>query len=161
MIEIPDERVRGVVANTNEQTAGIPLKQYPELARRNACGGKTERDSKAGANPVHSPLPGWPKASDKWNYAYAQYLEQEKQDGRIIFWWYEPASFWLPGKVRYKPDFLIWRHIFGRLEYIEVKGWSKNRRDGVTRYKIAASLWPCFAWKMVKRKGYGWEEIAA
>lgn len=108
--------------------------------------------------PAPSPLPGWPKASDKWNYAYAQFLELEKQAGRVLCWWYEPMSIWLPGQVRYKPDFMVQMVEDGRLEMIEVKGWSKNIRDGKTRYKIAASLFPCFTWKMVKRKGRGWEE---
>ena len=103
-----------------------------------------------------SPLPGWPKRTDKWNYAYAQYLELEKQAGHITNWWFEPFSLWLPGKVRYTPDFLI--HYELLLQFVEVKGWSRNLRDGITRYKLAAALFPCFSWKMVKRKGNGWEE---
>lgn len=104
--------------------------------------------------------PGWPKETDKWNYAYAQFLELEKQSGRVLHWWYEPLSIWLPGQVRYKPDFMIQR-VGSRsmLELVEVKGWSRNLRDGITRYKIAAAVFPCFTWKMVKRKGHGWEEF--
>jgi hypothetical protein len=106
-------------------------------------------------------LPGWPKATDKWNTSYAQFLELEKQAGRVSYWIYEPWSMWLPGGVRYKPDFLV---VFPdglerKPELIEVKGYSRNLRDGITRYKIAASLFPCFTWKMVKRKGHGWEEF--
>jgi hypothetical protein len=66
---------------------------------------------------------------------------------------------WLPGKVRYKPDFLV-QYPDGlerRLEVIEVKGWSKNLRDGKTRLKIAAAIFSCFTWRMVYRtKGGGW-----
>jgi hypothetical protein len=102
-------------------------------------------------------LPGWPKRSDKWNYAYALFLELEKQAGHVKYWWFEPSSFWLPGEVRYKPDFMVW-YPCGPIEYVEVKGWSRNLRDGITRYKIAAATFPCFQWKMVKRKGHGWEE---
>lgn len=103
--------------------------------------------------------PGWPKETDKWNYSYAQFLELEKQAGRVLSWWFEPVSVWLPGQVRYKPDFMIQRVGRSMLEMVEVKGWSKNLRDGITRYKIAASLFPCFTWKMVKRDGHGWRDF--
>ena len=96
----------------------------------------------------------------KWEAAYASKLELEKHAGLIKAWWYEPFSLWLPGKVRYKPDFLI-QYPDGleqRLEVIEVKGWSKNRRDGMTRLKIAAAIFPCFTWRLVYRtKGGGWD----
>ena len=49
----------------------------------------------------------------------------------------------------------------GRLEFVEVKGWSKNRRDGVTRYKIAAAIFPCFAWKMVVNVDRSWVDEPA
>jgi hypothetical protein len=103
-----------------------------------------------------------PTYRSKWEAAYASKLEMEKQAGLIKSWWYEPFSLWLPGKVRYKPDFLIeMPYIPGmerHLEIIEVKGWSKNRRDGITRLKIAAALFPCFVWRMVYRtKGGGWD----
>lgn len=98
----------------------------------------------------------------KWEAAYASTLELQKRAGLIKAWWYEPFSLWLPGKVRYKPDFLIeMPYIPGmerHLEIIEVKGWSKNRRDGMTRLKIAAALFPCFVWRLVYRtKGGGWD----
>jgi hypothetical protein len=97
----------------------------------------------------------------KWEAAYANKLELEKRAGIIKAYWYEPFSLWLPGKVRYKPDFLIEQpYIPGmerHLEIVEVKGWSKNRRDGITRLKIAAALFPCFVWRLVYRtKGGGW-----
>lgn len=107
------------------------------------------------------PLPeaaGWPKRDRKWEYAYTQFLELEKQAGTVRQWTYEPFSLWLPGRVRYTPDFLVW-YTDGRIELIEVKGWSKNLRDGKTRYKIAAAMFPCFTWRMVARKGHGWEEL--
>jgi len=102
----------------------------------------------------------------KWEAAYASKLELEKRAGIIKAWWYEPFSLWLPGKVRYKPDFLVQQQtkLYAgpdeyaySLEIIEVKGWSKNRRDGMTRLKIAASLFPCFVWRLVYRTdGGGW-----
>ena len=79
--------------------------------------------------------------------------------GLIKAWWHEPFSLWLPGKVRYKPDFMIeYQPGEGSLEIVEVKGcWIKNRRDGMTRLKVAAALFPCFVWRLVYRtNGGGW-----
>lgn len=102
----------------------------------------------------------------KWEAAYASKLELDKSAGLILRYYYEPFSLWLPGKVRYKPDFLVetnnvnpWGgHVYPNIEIIEVKGWSKNRRDGMTRLKMAAALFPCFLWRLVYRtKGGGWD----
>jgi hypothetical protein len=93
----------------------------------------------------------------KWESQYAKQLELEKHAGTIKQFWYEPFSLWLPGKVRYKPDFLI-QYPDGlerRLEVIEIKGWSRNKRDGMTRLKIAAALFPCFTWRLVRWTGHG------
>lgn len=101
----------------------------------------------------------------KWEAAYASKLELEKLAGYIKDFKYEPFSLWLPGKIRYKPDFLVWReqetdppHVYSwlEIEVIEVKGWSKNRRDGMTRLKMAAAMFPCFVWRLVYRQGNGW-----
>jgi hypothetical protein len=95
----------------------------------------------------------------KWEAAYASKLDLEKAAGFIKAYWYEPFSLWLPGKVRFKPDFLIESpYIPGmerHLEIVEVKGFSKNRRDGITRLKIAAALFPCFVWRLVWMKRGG------
>lgn len=111
----------------------------------------------AGINPAPSPKSPY---DSKWEAAYHAKLQLEIQAGLIKQVWLHPFSLWLPGKVRYKPDFLI-QYPDGmeqRLEITEVKGWSKNRRDGITRLKIAAALFPCFAWRMVYRtKGGGWD----
>lgn len=96
----------------------------------------------------------------KWEAAYANKLELDKQAGYIKAYWHEPFSLWLPGKVRYKPDFMIQypNGMERMVEIVEVKGWSRNRRDGMTRLKIAAALFPCFTWRLVKRtKGGGWD----
>ena len=110
--------------------------------------------------PTVSPVTSSPYKS-KWESAFAAKLDLEKHAGIIRQWWYEPFSLWLPGEVRYRPDFLI-QYADGlerRLEIVEVKGWSRNLRDGMTRLKVAAAVFPCFSWKLVKRtKGGGWEE---
>jgi hypothetical protein len=96
----------------------------------------------------------------KWEAAYHAKLQLEIQAGLIKQVWLHPFSLWLPGGVRYKPDFMI-QYPDGmeqRLEIVEVKGWSRNRRDGITRLKIAAALFPCWTWRMVYRtKGGGWD----
>jgi hypothetical protein len=115
-----------------------------------------------GLNPTHSPY------KSKWEEQMAYELTIEKRIGTVKQWWYEPFSLWLPGGIRYKPDFLVQyadqlvypTHICAppQLEIREIKGWSKNRRDGITRLKIAAALFPCFVWRMMWRnKGDGWD----
>jgi hypothetical protein len=79
----------------------------PKLDSRNTERRSEHGITKAGSNPAPSPLPGWPKPSDKWNWSYSQFLELEKQAGRVAYWVFEPWSMWLAGGVRYKPDFLI------------------------------------------------------
>lgn len=96
-----------------------------------------------------------------WEAEYARHLDLQKIAGTIKAYWYHPSTFHLPGKVKYTPDFLV-QYPDGlerRLQYVELKGWSKNRRDGVTRYKIAAGLFECFEWIMVERAGKGWQQI--
>ncbi|MDI3463671.1 MAG: hypothetical protein OJF50_002492 [Nitrospira sp.] len=114
-------------------------------------------------------LPGWPKPTDKWNWSFCQFLDLERQAGRIKWFWYEPFSFWLvlPDRskgergVRHKVDFMIWYPdgMERRIQMVEVKGHSRNFRDGITRFKMARDKYPCFDWVIVKRRGHGWEEI--
>ena len=40
----------------------------------------------------------------------------------------------------------------------EVKGWSKNRRDGLTRLKMAAAHYPWWTFVLVERIGGQWKE---
>lgn len=112
----------------------------------------------AGSNPAPSPKREY---DSKWEETYASELVLRKHAGLIKNYWYHPFSMWLPGKVRYSPDFMI-EYPYGlerRIEIVEVKGWSKNLRDGMTRLKIAAAIFPCFTWKLVKKqKGGGWDE---
>jgi hypothetical protein len=122
--------------------------EFAEMQKRVGKPVRLSSPVKAAASPYRS----------KWEAQYAAKLDMEKQAGVIKAWWYEPFSLWLPGKVRYKPDFMI-EYIEGKsLEIVEVKGFSKNRRDGMTRLKVAAALFPCFVWRMVYRtKGGGWD----
>ena len=115
----------------------------------------------ATADTVSSPAPS-PKKREydsKWEETYASELVLRKHAGLIRNYWYHPFSMWLPGKVRYTPDFMIEHPKGYPLEIVEVKGWSKNLRDGMTRLKIAAAIFDCYTWKLVKKKkGGGWDE---
>lgn len=119
---------------------------------------RVSRDG-AGARPA---LPSPYKS--KLEAAFAAKLDLEKRAGLIKQFWYEPFSIWLPGKVRYKPDFLIQERLplddndIRMLDLVEVKGWSKNRRDGMTRLKVAAALFPCFIWKLAEYHNGQWQE---
>lgn len=167
-VEIPDERMRGGVSrHTGTMTTSRAVKEGVNSIVAHTSEKSMEcigmPPSPVGANPTPSPLPGWPKPTDKWNYAYAQFLELEKQAGRIKWWWYEPLPWGITlggseDKKKYKPDFLVWYPdgLDRRLEFVEVKGFSKNVRDSITRYTVAKSLFPCFDWKMVKRERGGW-----
>lgn len=164
--KVMDKRVKDSRGGVKEHTAvggrgrgAVSERQPVDRSDRSTQVGTTVKSSTRtfhATNPYRS----------KWEAAYAAKLELEKQAGVIKAYWYEPFSLWLPGKVRYKPDFLVEYHpanpwggqISPNIEVIEVKGWSKNRRDGMTRLKIAAALFPCFVWRMVyKTKGGGWD----
>src|SRR5690348_18408746 len=68
VVEIPDERMAKAEGRSVKEQARVP----------------------SGTLAAPSPLPGWPKPTDKWNWAYANFLELEKQAGRVKWWWYEP-----------------------------------------------------------------------
>lgn len=108
--------------------------------------------------PIHD---GPKKFDSKWEETFCSELVLRKHAGLIKGYWYHPFSMWLPGQVRYSPDFMI-QYPDGlekRVEIVEIKGWSRNLRDGMTRLKIAAAIFPCFTWKLVKKqKGGGWDE---
>jgi hypothetical protein len=166
------KRVRGGVVghalkggreDAHENGVKLLPSSLPKAARRNPGLHTKGTGPHAGSNPAPSPY------KSKWEAAYAAKLDLEKAAGVIKQWWYEPFSLWLPGKVRYKPDFLVQRAdprfvvsvdcmTPTIMEIIEVKGWSRNRRDGITRLKIAAAIYSCFVWRMVYRtKGGGWD----
>ena len=158
-------RMRISKSKTGVRSGGVSRSQRPAIDCQST--GIPERnqavEKRAGAIPASSPY------KSKWEAAYAAKLELEKRAGIISAYWYEPFSLWLPGNVRYKPDFLVEkanpRFVVSVdmtmptiLEVIEVKGWSRNLRDGMTRLKIAAALFPCFRWTLARKTKDGWEE---
>jgi hypothetical protein len=86
---------------------------------------------------------------------YAGVLDIQKLDGAVHAWWYEPFSLRLAPHTFYLPDFLV-QLANGSLEVHEVKGhW---RDDARVKWKVAASLYPCFVFVAVQRRGNRWTE---
>lgn len=148
------------MSNRNKVMGGVVGTRYPTqgpaYARSREIAGV-----QAGSNPAPSPKKQF---DSKWEETYCNELVLRKHAGLIRNYWYHPFSLWLPGKVRYKPDFMIqWPYGMERkLQIVEIKsGWTRNGRedrDGITRLKIAAALFPCFAWVKVSRYKGGWHE---
>lgn len=140
------------------------FKEMESRVKRDAQGkGERGHGIRVTNHSVGDPSPK-PIYKSKWEAAYASKLEMEKLTGLVKFWKYEPFSIWLPGGIRYKPDFLVQNadsnssdtgFIPGDIEIVEVKGWSKNLRDGMTRLKIAAAIFPCFTWRIVRMQRGG------
>ncbi|NJN35999.1 MAG: hypothetical protein HC794_01815 [Nitrospiraceae bacterium] len=79
----------------------------------------------------------------------------------ILEWWYEPHAWRIAEGVSHKADFMVWKRVpheddpfiyFGSIEIHEVKGYSRNLRDGITRFKVARDKYRCFTWRMIKRE---------
>ena len=156
MVQRMKKRVKvGVDTDTQGTSKGMARKSQRGASQATARLGIRSAE-KAGGTPAPSPPTRPSPYNSKWESAYAHKLQLELLAGEISGWWYEPFSLWLPGQVRYKPDFLV-QYPSGELYLLEVKGWSKNLRDGMTRLKIAASIFYCFKWCLVHRlKGGGW-----
>ena len=91
-------------------------------------------------------------------------LHLQCRAGLIDEWRYESVTLHLARGLRYTPDFLVCVYVGGsrgiaqKIEFREVKGWSKNRRDGLTRLKMAAAHYPWWTFKLVERIGGQWKE---
>lgn len=97
----------------------------------------------------------WAPYRSKLEWLYAEHLDAMQRAGRIDGWQYEPCSFRLPGRLRYRPDFVRWT-AGGRPVFIELKPArdgviaGKNARDTITRLKSAAAAFPWAEWLLVK-----------
>ena len=146
-IEVDETRMRGSSRRATQATGG--QSDVTADSRTNVSAGLADMrlTDTAGLNPAPSSY------KSKWEERYAKQLAAEKVQGVIVAWWYQPFSMWLPGGVRYKPDFMVQYPHSERLQMVEIKGWSKNLRDGITRLKVAASIFPCFDWSIGRWKG--------
>lgn len=145
---------------TKRGTSGVTRTTERVRSSARRSNGRVAEDGKA-------KLPSSPYKS-KWEAAYAQHLELMVKAGEIQGWWYEPLRLRLPGTRNfYKPDFVVQRHrdfevngCRARLEIHEIKGWSLNRREGITKLKTAAGLntWATFKLVMWDRDKGQWIE---
>lgn len=79
----------------------------------------------------------------KLERAYAAQLEDQRQNGVIRWWGYEPMRFRLADGAYYKPDFAMMT-LAGALELHETKGfWREASR---VRIKVAAERFP---WRFI------------
>ena len=80
---------------------------------------------------------GWYTSGDRkyflkssWELSYAQFLDKELADGKIVQWEYEPDTFWFErikrGIRSYTPDFKV-EYADGSVEYHEVKGYLDSK----------------------------------
>ena len=77
-----------------------------------------------------------------------EWILPQVNQGMVATWWYEPASFNLPGG-RYTPDFLIqWAHRPHPLSFMEVKGWTKSLRADHRAWTEASKThrWASWCW---------------
>nr|DAQ84971.1 MAG TPA: Endonuclease [Caudoviricetes sp.] len=93
---------------------------------------------------------------NKAEAAYAEYLEQQKQQGVILWYRFEGVKLRLADKTFYTPDFAVMT-ANGTMEMHEVKGFWQD--DARVKIKVAAESYP-FRFVAVKAKskkdGGGW-----
>jgi len=100
--------------------------------------------------PRTRPVPG---AMNKTEAAYADYLQKRLMGGEIIAYRFEALKLRLADKTFYTPDFIVtYQH---QIECHEVKGFWRD--DARVKIKVAASLYPEFAFVAVRRVKGGWE----
>lgn len=94
----------------------------------------------------------------KWELVFANHLRGLLAAKQITWWAYEPVTLKLARGLRYTPDFLA-QHVpedpleAHRLVFYEVKGWSKNRREGMAKLKMAAHVCPWVTFVLVEYRG--------
>lgn len=160
--ELPEGiQLKGGVGNLRRESIGSKRSREQSQASETPAHAGKERALPVRSMPVigeapsaHSELYGWPKRADKWNFAYAQELDARKKAGDILEWWYEPHAWRIAEGVSHKADFMVHRESCGCpiIEIHEVKGYSRNLRDGITRFKVARDKYRCFVWRMMKRE---------
>ena len=88
-----------------------------------------------------------PHGMNKDEAEYACILEMMKRSGDIIDYKFESVKFTLADRTTYMPDFIV---IFpGHIEFHEIKGFLRD--DANVKFKVAATLFPWFVFKMLRR----------
>jgi hypothetical protein len=94
---------------------------------------------------------------NKTEAAFARRLDGLKASGEVEVYWFEAFKLRLAKGTHYTPDFLV-RFADGRLVFCEVKG-AYVRPDSVTKWKVAAEMFPQFGWEMWQRVEGEWSLI--
>lgn len=89
--------------------------------------------------------------------AYAQYLEEQKAAGNVVWFAYEAITLKLAPKTTYTADFAVQKPD-GEVVIVETKGFMRD--DAWVKLKTAAALFP-FRFFLVRKKtkkaGSGWD----
>lgn len=89
---------------------------------------------------------------NKTEAAFAKHLENARITGKLIRWEFEGVKLRLAKKTFYTPDFLaVYPEVF---TFYEVKGWWRD--DARVKIKVAAKLYPYFAFIAVQLKRGEW-----
>jgi hypothetical protein len=91
---------------------------------------------------------------NKTEEAYQSYLEILRRADEIISYKFEALKFRLADNTFYTPDFFVMKPD-RTLELHEVKGFWQD--DARVKIKVAASLFPMFVFRAIKKKGKSWE----
>lgn len=90
---------------------------------------------------------------NKTEYAYSVFLDALQSAGEVSKWEFEAVKLRLAKNTFYTPDFLVVTQ--SRIEFHEVKGFWRD--DARVKIKVAAKLFPWFAFFAVKKTKTGWE----
>jgi hypothetical protein len=85
---------------------------------------------------------------NKTEAAYAEVLEQQRQNGELKAWKFEPLRLILAPKTTYAPDFMV-VDLNDEIEFHEVKGWWRD--DARVKIKVAAAAFPWFRFVAVSK----------
>ena len=90
---------------------------------------------------------------NKLERAYSVELENQRLAGLISSWKFEAMKLRLADRTTYSPDFFVVLPD-GHMEHHETKGFMRD--DAHVKLKVAASLFPMFTFRLVKRKAGAW-----
>lgn len=93
---------------------------------------------------------------NKTETAYAMELDARKHAGEVLWYLFEPVTFYLAKGLRFTPDFWVcYSHAGGYQEFVDVKGAKAAIQDKATvKIKMAAAVYPMFRWSQaIKVKG--------
>lgn len=103
------------------------------------------------------------RGPNKTEAEYARHLEQEKQAGRILAYWYEPWKIRIADTCTWTPDFVV-MDSDGLIEWHDTKSWwTKAKKvgieeDALIKMKAAAEMYPQFKVLATWKRDGVWEQ---